>query len=1235
MDKKIIGKLTLIAVLALVSVLTIYNPFRGMELELKPGIDLAGGTSLLYEINTAGMDDFEKRELAQQMIRILRKRVDPTGTSNMVWRAHGNDRIEIQMPVATTYTRRIRQAYRDAVEKIEQGNISESRIRQALNNPELRPSLFDQLVADQSADATALRNELDELAQAHDAVVAAQRDRGEILEELADREKQLEDLELTPPSVQMINDWMQLDEPNRVLRMERQLRAQTPEQQDALAGYMTVRKRASEIRAELTGDAGAAQKVEEAWQQLLKRNIDIARLERILEAKAEHRNKEIEELKKLHPDQATNLDELMLAHTRRQDVVGQLDDPADLKEKLQGSGILEFRILPTFGDAALSEGQINDYRNRLDQYGPGPRSSDERFAWKEIRNIEDWQVQDAVVHEFAGTSYVLCSNQEGETLLHEEGINAWRLARAFPTSDDLMLPAVGFSLNEIGAQRFFALTKNNRQRPLCILLDDVAYSAPNIESAIYKSGIIHGNFTLDEVNNMCDTLNAGSLPARLSDQPLSEQTVGPTMGKENLSAGMKAATIGLIAVAVFIVIYYMVPGTVAVVALVLNMLFILGIMALSRSTFTLPGIAGLILTIGMSVDANVLIFERIREEAQRGSSLRMAIKNGYGRALSTIMDANITTFIVALILYGVASEEVKGFAIVLMIGIVCSIFSALYITRAVFDLLTTQRLLKDKLSMMQLIRNANINWIGMRNAFWVVSLVLMIGGWAVFFGRDRSKFSIEFIGGTSVVVTLNEQVSGSMDREDIAELIAAKSDMIGAAGVQSIGTGGNQYEITTTTTNRMMATIRVPSGSSLTADSLQLGIQEEAQRMGDKRLVETVVTAGSEPGTFMLKTAQTRRNRVEEAITAVVPDAAVALEVENVVNDAIREALAGKLESQENLQPAEIVVEPVTHELIAQRPYLDEHLGKLWLSTSFAQGKTDTLERLRVRFDQARLSSQFEAFGQNPVVLFAPSNLDATELGGVEAVVESSDVFFEGQQDDAWSAYSDSESHRFAQILQWSRSLDRVTQIDPTIGKESLYQALVAIILSLGAIIIYIWFRFGNIRFGIAACAALVHDVSIALGLVTASAWLSGNPLGAALLISDFKIDLPMIAAFLTLIGYSLNDTIVIFDRVRENRGKQPMLSRQIINSSINQTLSRTVLTSGTTIIVLLIMYILGGQGLRAFNYALIIGVIIGTYSTVAVAAPLLFGAKDEKSLVRPQSEVTGNNAPVAAAAKS
>ena len=330
---------------------------------------------------------------------------------------------------------------------------------------------------------------------------------------------------------------------------------------------------------------------------------------------------------------------------------------------------------------------------------------------------------------------------------------------------------------------------------------------------------------------MVNKLNAGSLPARLIEQPISVKSIGPSIGADNRDKGIRAVMIGLAAVVLCMLIYYMLAGSIANIALLMNLLFVLAIMALVRATFTLPGIAGVILTIGMSVDANVLIFERIREEQQRGCSLRIAIKNGYQRAFGTILDANLTTFITAAILLWCAPEEVKGFAIVLMLGIVSSMFTGLFVTRVVFDYLLARRIIKDRLLMLRLIHKPNINWMGARPIFLTLSGLLITVSLVVFFTRDdesNSKYDIEFTRGTCLQINLKD--TASLTRQQVEDRISKvgtdlNNPALASANVYSIGKSNRQYEIITTETNRTTAILTFPEAAKNTVEAVTSAIR--------------------------------------------------------------------------------------------------------------------------------------------------------------------------------------------------------------------------------------------------------------------------------------------------------------------------------------------------------------------------------------------------------------------------
>ncbi len=1313
MNKENYWKLILVLFLVAICIFSVWPP----ESKLKPGIDLAGGATVVYQINTGNMPDYQKRTVAQDMIRILQQRIDPANQMNLVWRPHGNDRIEIQMPLATQRTREMREKFQNLLEEVLDQNLSIRKIQQAMAKlPDETMEAYrvrrDARFTDLFGESEKHQQILNELAAVQDELLEAGAARDETLQELVEVEEKLAEAEIRETVYRNLYDqWETLDDPNRTIRLER-IAPEKPDVQQTLRDYIQTRSELRVVRNQINDpDTGLLFKREEIINEIERTNINENRLQKILGSRV-NRDEQIVELKNEYPSVASKIDELVMAYDEYIKNAGRLDDPEDLIEKLRGSGVLEFRILPQPGDPTPTQGEISRYTERLVELGPR-KASDDQYVWLKIMEPDAFERTDCYRIDVGGEEYVLCSNQPGETMLHASGEDTWQLQNARLTTDNIGKWAIGFGFNAIGAGKFWELTKENIGNPLAVVLDDQVISAPNIQSAISNSGQITGQFTQREAQDLVDKLNAGSLPARLGDQPLSVNLIGPTQGKENLRAGMQAAIWGLMAVVAFMLAYYLIAGVLADVALMMNLLLIIGVMAFMQATFTMPGIAGLILTIGMAVDANVLIFERLREEQARGSTLRMAIKNGYDRAFRTILDANLTTFAVALILYWLASEEIKGFALILMIGIVSSMFTALFVTRMVFDLLLDQKILKDRLKMNQFFGQLSVDWMGKRMVFWLFSVILVIVGWGLVFSRGEKILSIEFIGGTSIHAVLTEDgaeellqdnsIAGTSLREKVENVVhnvgeKMNNSLIAQARVQRIGKMEDRtFEIVTTETNVVEATIVLGENTGRDAAEIQKLIREAAYDLGDNRMEEAAVQPLDDPGRFLVTTHQTNINKVQEAIAKALPvtvtiepgDAArlkTAAEfekalhrvarnqglslleratvkegeggafelttqytnqatIERLINDeellpsaavtfktrldiltttnpivtnAVLEALAGKLDVLTDLKPALREAQPINDELIAGKPYLAEFRGGVLLSIDFGDGINESAERIVYRRQESQNKSEFlENYGNNDFKLYGQYNGTVrplvaeendgipadTELDSVEVAVVSPNITYGESGQDEWNQFVENEKARFLSIFEWHTSLPRITQIDPSIGLKSMNKAGIAIVVSLLAIVAYIWIRFGNWNFGVAAVAALFHDVSIALGLVALTGYIgrSGIPL-----ISEFHIDLPLIAAFLTVIGYSLNDTIVVFDRIRENRGKMATLSLDVLNTSINQTFSRTILTSVTTLLVLVIMFIWGGEGLRSFNYVLIIGVLVGTYSSIGIASPLL-----------------------------
>ena len=1217
MSKNLTWKIVLIIVLVIIAAWTLYPPNK----TLKPGIDLAGGTSLIYEIDTHGLKEADKKDLSQKLITVLRRRIDPANIQNLIWRPQGNTRFEIQMPLASVEARQKRQNYEKAETDLLDKNLSTAKIMRSLKKPaEERAELFKEFAQGDPNRLAILNtlattnNEREELKVKRDALYSVR--------EATEAKMSSAGLGLDKINENIIN-WAGLND--QELSVSINEFTDVNDNRALLTGYVKNYAEWSGVSDQFLEKNAEYIEARKAIDQL---NLTKEQLDFSLELteKSPKRLSQIEKLKTNFPDRVNEINRAITAFDEYRPFRGRLDDPKDLQRMLKGAGILEYRILPTQGHPEVDMDLMAGYIERLKEMGPGA-ASDTQYVWCEIENFEEWRAADresrpSITEAFGDKYYVLASNKTDESLLHNPGQKDWKLDRSYPTTDDMGRRAIGFLLDDRGGNQFFKVTGKNIDRPLCILLDEIAISAPTIETRIRRQGAITGNYTQTEVEDMVNKLNAGSLPARLIEQPISVNTIGPSIGADNRDQGVTAGLIGLIAVIVCMAVYYFLAGSIADVALLLNMLFTLAIMAGVRATFTLPGIAGIILTIGMSVDANVLVFERIREEQLRGASLRIAITNGYQRAFRTIFDANLTTFITAAILYWRASEEVRGFAIVLMLGIASSMFTALFVTRVIFDFLLSKRIIKDHLLMLRIIHNPNINWMRSRPIFFGISSLLVVGGLLVFFTRNdlkNNKYDIEFTGGTNIQVNLKE----ALDRQEVEGRIVKigkelNNPGLQAASVYSIGKTNKKYEISTIETNKMGVTVTFPGPPMPTTADALASLIRTAQDKFASRLSNLLVTQDTNnAAAFTISTSQMNQSLVKDVLATAFPDANISEpQVDEIVNNAILTAFADQLEIQQNLQPKIISEQTISEGLIDSYPELIDFLGGIKIECEIQ--RSATAGEIIQRFKDLLFKPDMQNIERYPYEIL---DLSLNALADPNQLVKSF-VYVSAIPEAGFRELSVEERTRFVEnekvkVLAATRletSLPRVRQFDPSVGAEQKQRALIAIVLSLFAIVTYIWIRFGNIRYGIAAIVALVHDVCITLGAVTLCAYIANTSIGEFLLISDFKINLAMVAAFLTLIGYSLNDTIVVFDRIRENRGKARQLSPQMITDSINQTISRTIMTSFTTFIVVLIMYIFGGPGLRGFTFAIGLGIIVGTYSSIAIAAPiLLIGTKIQK----------------------
>ncbi len=1227
MSKNLLLKISVIIVLAIVAAWTLYPPGE----TLKWGIDLAGGVSLTYEIDAEGIEPAKRKGLSTKMIRTLRRRIDPANIQNIEWWPQGDTRFEIRMPLASTETRQKRQQFEQAMNELLEENVKPAVVLRALKKPQEERAEFFANVAGDSAQKLEI---LSKLAEAHDQYNQLQNQNNELTTKIEQSEQNLTAAGLQLDEVkENAYKWSTLNEQQLTKQLKTYLavdpNAVADSRLELLLDYVKDYSQWTKITEELTSKADEYREAKKTLDGLILTEEQIKYALQL--PKARQRAKEIGDIKEQFPDRTEKIDAVVKAFEDYRKYQGRLDDPKDLQNMLKGAGILEFRILPTIGHPDIDTDKMQSYVDRLKTKGP-KYASDAEYIWLELEDSSEWigldkmgntivKVRDdegkpAVVASFGNKYYVLASNKADDCLLHNPD-EPWELKSASPGRDSQGKRAIDFKLDDKAGKIFAKVTDKNMYRPLCIILDDIAISAPVIQSRISTSGqITSPRFNKEEVENMANKLEAGHLPAQLIEQPISIKSIGPSLGAENRDRGIKAGFIGLLVVIGCMVIYYTLAGSIADVALLLNILFVLATMVVFWATFTLPGIAGIILTIGMSVDANVLIFERIREEQQKGSSLSIAIKNGYQRAFRTIFDANLTTFITAAILYWVASEEIKGFAIVLMLGIVWSMFNALFVTRVIFDILVSKQIIKDHLFMLQLVKKPNINWMKLRPVFLVISGAFIIAGLAAFY-TTKNKYDIEFTGGTSVVINLKDGVE--LSRRDVEERIHKVGEQMNnpALAIANVYSTGKpitenpegekkykQYEIKTIETNKTIVMITLPGNEQQTADKIASAVTD--------RLSNVNVKPAGKANVFEISTSQTNKTIVTNVLEDAFGNAQLSEpQLQQTVNDAILAAFENDLQIMQNLEPQITSIDKITEEVVNQYPELNDFVSGLKITCKLARAATP--EEIENRFQYLRYKPEMRDIKSYPFELLSTDLAPLTPSQPVDSFVYVSvneDFAFSQPSEDEWNHFVDNEKTKVLSSTQMSETLPRVTQINPSIGQEAKIYALIAIILSLAAIVAYIWIRFGNARYGLAAILALVHDVCITLGAVTACTFIANTKIGEVLLIGDFKINLAIIAAFLTLIGYSLNDTIVVFDRIRENRRKA-QLTTQTITDSINQTLSRTLLTSFTTFIVVLIMYVFGGQALRGFTFAIGFGVIIGTYSSIAIAAPvLLLGTK-------------------------
>lgn len=601
-------------------------------------------------------------------------------------------------------------------------------------------------------------------------------------------------------------------------------------------------------------------------------------------------------------------------------------------------------------------------------------------------------------------------------------------------------PEVSMSMNSDGARQWAAITKANLGKAVAIVLDGLVYTSPRINSEITGGqSSISGSFTIEDTKDLANTLKSGRMPAPA--RIVQEEVVGPTLGAQSIQQGLMSFAIAFVLLMIYMVLMYdVVPGMLANVALLANLFFTLGILASFQSALTMPGIAGIVLTLGTAVDANVLIYERIKEEMRAGKGIKDALQAGYSNAFSAIFDSNFTSLITGIILLVTGTGPIRGFATTWIIGIICSFFTAVFLTRLVYE----NRLKKDKWLKQKfhtsfsknLMQNTRYKFMSMYKTTFSISIVAaIIFLVSILFVRGLSK-SIDFTGGRNYVITLNKKVHV----EDVRKVL-------GNAFVNTIGEN---------------------KGKAATTNVIALGTEGNTIRVSTNYNIESNDPAEDDHAETVLYTALKKGGFVSQA------------NVESFKNPDIRE-------------------------------------------------------------------------------------------GG--SIISSA-------------------------------------KVGPSVAKDITHGAMISVALALIFIFLYILLRFRNIGFSFGSIVALAFDTLVVVGFYSVCyGWIGFS----------LEIDQTFIGAILTVIGYSINDKVVVFDRIRENMKLHPKMDYQtLFNDSINQTLARTINTSFSTLIVLISIFVLGGDSIRSFAFAMILGVFFGTLSSIFIASPvayLVLGRKIENRL--------------------
>lgn len=734
------------------------------------------------------------------------------------------------------------------------------------------------------------------------------------------------------------------------------------------------------------------------------------------------------------------------------------------------------------------------------------------------------------------------------------------------------------------AARFEEVSGRFLHKRLAIVLDGTCYLAPTIQSQISDQCQITGSFTKEQAEEISGVLTSGSLPAEVVMD--SEFVVGPTLGHEQIDSGIFATLIGAGAVAAFMFLYYRTAGFISIINLGVLLSVMLGALGFFKATMTLPGIAGILLNLGMAVDANVLIYERLREELARGRNMRQAVSMGFDRAFVVILDSQLTTLISGVILYWIGTGPVRGFAVTLSIGVLVTLFSNVWVCHQIFLWLVSKDAL-ESLAMMQFFKVTNIDFMGQRKKWMGLSAVAILAAIVgfIYLGPVQQKiYDVDFTGGTLVQFNFSpkleptdEEVKAAVEKE-LRPHLRTRVEEIVKKLKELEASGKTGAELKAIVAKELPSIDRASFGMLTELNKKQLDDELESLESVLKNYEESEFTAQS----FGVPVDAAKGRYRSFTLTTRFTDHAVV----QALDEELHKLFGAKMEPP-SVETAEnglrLRIAPEAQEVseaAVQKTIMDQ------ISSLSALREN---EELRPQLSVLKVSGeQQETYGNDykrPFVMLSPLPVDSAKREKLVEVLATTKFTY--------------EKDKTKIELRAEGPISRKSTFGPQVALEMFLSAIFAVLASLLAIFAYVWFRFEfSPAWGFGALMATLHDPLLCVGaacLVTATGFF------------PVLLNLDIIAAILTVIGYSVNDTIVVFDRIREVKTAHPTRDLgEIINEAVNATLSRTVLTSLTALITMVALLVFGGPTIRDLAFTLTVGIVVGTYSSIFIASPLM-----------------------------